>query len=353
MSNTFTSTPTLVDSGRVSASQTIRTTEAARLGDLQNYCFAYGGTGDVVNQCWDAGVLYIDNASSGDICEWYIPRPSNLHNTFKFRVACFTTKSGSSVQCEIKFPISGNTYTASTIITDGSRYASAFEELTVSITGTETELYCICRLNVTALSGSGSIVEISNVAGRWSPLTSPLNTSPLGQGSDSFIPQGISRLGQDFPLPARFGVQTIENIEVLRKRGRTLLNWSGAERFSSLVSPAKGLGIADVEVMFSKAALFAGMNQVNLDVDIFLRIVNHSSGTSFDIFGHRLTPATNGWNSFGVTLRLDESPLSNEFNLSMYRVGVENTETNGNNLLNFNNRVSSDMYISAISIIGV
>jgi hypothetical protein len=335
MSNTFTATPTLVDPGRVSASQTIRTTEVSRLGDLQNYCFAYGGTSDVVNQCWDQGVLRIDSTTNVEVCEWYIPRPSNEHDTFKFRFAGFTSKSGGTVEAQVKFPLSSNVYTASVTISDGSRYASSFEELTVSITAPETELYCILYMVITAPS-TGYV------------------TNALGQGSDSFIPQGLSRLGQDFPLPARFGVQTIENIEILRKRGRTLLNWSGSRNFMTGVYPAEGLGIGDLEVMYSNVALFAGMNQVSLDVDIFIKIVNYTSSVSYDIFGHQLTPVQNGWNSFGVTLRLDELSISNEFNLSMYKAGLENTATNASNLLNENNQVaSSAMYISGLAIIGV
>jgi hypothetical protein len=352
MSNTFTATPTLVDPGRVSASQTIRTTEIARLGDLQNYAFAYGGTSDVVNQCWDEGVLRIDSTTNVEVCEWRIPRPSNEHDTFKFRFAGFTSKSGGTVEAQVKFPLSSNVYTASVTISDGSRYASSFEELTVSITAPETELYCILYMVITA--PSTGYVEVNNIAGRWSPLTSPLDTNALGQGSDSFIPQGLSRLGQDFPLPARFGVQTIENIEILRKRGRTLLNWSGSRNFMTGVYPAEGLGIGDLEVMYSNVALFAGMNQVSLDVDIFIKIVNYTSSVSYDIFGHQLTPVQNGWNSFGVTLRLDELSISNEFNLSMYKAGLENTATNASNLLNENNQVaSSAMYISGLAIIGV
>ena len=82
MSNSFTSPPLLVDPGRVSASQTIRTTEASRLGDLENYCFAQGGCSDVINQYWDQEVLRVDSSTKVQICEWYIPRPSNIHGTF-------------------------------------------------------------------------------------------------------------------------------------------------------------------------------------------------------------------------------------------------------------------------------
>ena len=352
MSNIFSSSPQLVDPGRVSASQTIRTTEASRLGDLQNYAFANGGCHDVVAQLWDAEVLRISSSTKVQVCEWYIPRPSNIHNTFKFRVAAFTTKANASVEVEIYFPLSANSYTASTTVTDSSRYASAFDELTVNITATEDELYCICKFYVTAIASN--YVEVSSVSGRWSPLTSPLATGALEQGDDEFIPVGASRLGADLPLSARFGVQTLNNIEILRKRGRTLFNWSGCSNTMTGHNAPVGLGIFDQQVMFSNVALFAGMNQIDLDIDVFINIENYVSGKSYDIFGYKLTPIQNGWNSFGLTLRIQESDLSNQFNVSMYKVGLENTASNTETLLSQNYRqTDTAMYIKGLSIIGV
>jgi len=352
MSNSFSSSPQLVDPGRVSASQTIRTTEASKLGDLQNYAFANGGCHDVVNQLWDSEVLRINSATKVQVCEWYIPRPSNIHNTFKFRVASFTTKANASVEVEIYFPLSANSYTASTTVTDGSRYASAFDELTVNITATEDELYCICKFYVTAIASN--YVEVSSVCGRWSPLTSPLATGALEQGDEEFIPIGASRLGADLPLSARFGVQTLSNIEILRKRGRTLFNWSGSSNTMTGHNAPVGLGIFDQQVMYSNVALFAGMNQINLDVDVFINIANYTSGKSYDIFGHQLTPIQNGWNSFGLSLRLNELQISDQFNMSMYQVGLENTTRNTETLLSQNyKQTDSAMYIKGLSIIGV
>ena len=59
MSNSFTSSPTLVDPSRLTASQTIRSTEIARLSDLANYCFATGGTYNCVSQLYDDNSFYI------------------------------------------------------------------------------------------------------------------------------------------------------------------------------------------------------------------------------------------------------------------------------------------------------
>ena len=355
MSNSYTSPPTLVDPARVTASQTLRTTELSRLGDLQNYCFGVGGCGDVITQSWDDSVFRVNTTSLTDVCEWYIPRPSNIHNEFKLRIAAHTNQSGSLAGAKITFPLSGNTYTATTSVTDSSRFQNGFREITINITGSETELFCKLALQVD-VSLSSHYVEFALVEGRWSPLSSPLATGSLTQGSDSFIPQGVNRLAADLPLSARFGVNTINNITTLRKRGRTLFQWSGAFTSMSGINTPRGLGVFDPQVMFSSVALFSGMNQISdLDVDIFINVENYSSGSFLvDVFGHRLSIVQNGWNSFGVTLRAEELQESNEFRLSMYKIGLEQSVNNESILLSSDNLISSSpVYIKGLSIIGV
>jgi len=351
MSNSYTTPPVLVDPSRVTAGQTLRTTEIAKLGELQNYSYGRGGCVDVVAQGWYNSVFRVSDTSKTDICEWYIPRPSDDHNSFEFRIACHRTASGNKIGGRITFPLSGNSYEAEVVITDTNRYGSVFEELTIGITADESELFCKLTLFVECASG---YVEIANVNGSWVTIGSPLDAGPL----DSFTPQGINRLGADRPLPARFGVNTLENITTLRKRGRTLLNWSGAFSFiSGNVVPAKGLGTFDLDLMYSIVSLFGGMNQIDdLDVDVFINVENYVSGTfEVDIFGYRLAIAQNGWNSYGLSLRLSElENYSRDFRQSMYQVGLMPTARNQEILLGDNNRItSSPVYIKGLSIIGV
>jgi len=355
MSNSYTSPPTLVDPARVTASQTLRTTELSRLGDLQNYCFGVGGCGDVINQSWDNLTFRVNTTSLTDVCEWYIPRPSNIHNEFKLRIAAHTNQSGSLAGAKITFPLSGNTYTATTSITDSSRFQTGFKELTINVTGSETELFCKLTLQVN-VSLSSHYVELALVEGRWSPLSSPLATGNLIQGTDSFTPQGVNRLAADLPLSARFGVNTINNITTLRKRGRTLFQWSGAFTSMSGINTPRGLGLFDPQVMFSSVALFSGMNQISdLNLDVFINVENYVSGlVQVDIFGHRLTIAVNGWNSYSITLRMEELEISDDFKLSMYQVGFDSNVNNNKVLLSQNNLItSSPVYIKGLSIIGV
>jgi len=355
MSNSYTSPPVLVDPSRVTAGLTLRTTEISKLGELENYSFALGGCVDVVAQSWGVSVFRSAATSKTDLCQWSIPRPSNLHNTFKFFVSCHRSASGNKVGGRLTFPLSGNTYESEIVITDTNRYGSVFEELTISVTGTETETFCRLTLFIECSSG---FVEIANVNGRWSPLSSPLTTGVLQQGTDAFTPQGINRLGADRPLSARFGVETINNITTIRKRGRTLFNWSGAfNTISGSTEPAKGIGTFDLDLMYSIVSLFGGMNQIDdLNVDVFINVENYSSGTfEVDIFGYRLAIVQNGWNSYGLSLRLSElANYSRDFRLSMFEVGLMPTSRNQAILLGDNNKITSNpVYIKGLSIIGV
>ena len=67
MSNSFTSTPTLVDPSRLTATQTIRTTEIAKLADLQNHCFAISGTHNVLSQTYDDS-CFVQDATTLQQC---------------------------------------------------------------------------------------------------------------------------------------------------------------------------------------------------------------------------------------------------------------------------------------------
>lgn len=352
MSNSFTSPPILVDPARLTSGLTIRSQEAARLADMQNYAFAYGGSGDVLNQAWDAEVFEFTTTSMTDVCQWYIPHPSEEHVEFKLRLSSFSTVSGSTAKCTIQFPLSGNSYNATATITDSSRFNSVFDVITVPISAVEDELYAIVTLSLQA--ASGATIEVSAVQGSWSPLTSPLASRALDQYGEEVIPQGQSRLGVDLPLSSRFGVETLNNITQMRRRPRTLLNWSGV--FASSSNPAKGLGSTDPQILFSEVALSAGLNLIGLDVDIFINAVN-IGGTPLlvDVFGYRLSIPLNGWNSIGVDLREPElADRSNDFRLSMHRAGLMDTPNNADVLLSASNLITANPpYIKGIAIMGV
>ena len=298
MSNSFTSPPVLVDPARTTAGLTIRSEEAARIGDMTNYSFSHVGCGTVVSQCWDDQVWPFSTNSMTDVCEWYVPHPSEEHAEFKMRVMAHATSAGCTAKITVTFPTTGNSYFSSATITDSARFGSAFLEITVAISAVEPDRYAIVKLSLQAASGAK--VHTAGVQGNWSALSSPLASRSLDQYGSDFIPAGNTRLGADLPLCSRFGVDTLSNIGLLRQRGRVLLSWSGVEDSDTytlqgaLHKAALGVGSYDPELMFSEAAIFAGMPENNLDVDVFIKAANISANLDVEIFGYRLTVSSNG-----------------------------------------------------------
>ena len=170
------------------------------------------------------------------------------------------------------------------------------------------------------------------------------------------ITQGQSRLGVDLPLSSRFGVETLTNITHMRKRPRTRLNWSGGFASSATSFPSQGLGSVDPQILFSDVALSAGLNLIGLNVVVFINTENVGVNPLLvDVFGYRLSLPLNGWNVISVDLREPElADRSNDFRLSMHRVGLMDTPNNADVLLGFSNPISNNPpYIKGIAIMGV
>jgi hypothetical protein len=360
MSNSFTSTPTLVDPSRLTATQTIRTTEIARLADLQNHCFAICGTHNILSQTYDDSCFVQDSTSFVEMSKWYIPMISQSHDELKIRVNAFCGTAGAQLRFTLSFAFSANTYTDTVTITDTARYSSAFNVATISITNTETEQFAILTLE--AKAPTGDEVEVLGVQASWTALASPLSAGKHYIGTDEFVPVGQSRQGADLPLSSRFGVQSLSNIATLRKRGRVLLCWSGVSNASSTsglslaANPPIGLGYGDQTNMSSVVALPLGMNEIDgLNITLFLFAVGLSGSNTIvlEIFNHRLTVSTNGWSSFDLQIVGSELSISDEFGLSMFSVGVHTSDNNARNLLSINKLIATNAYISSISIIGV
>jgi len=366
MSNSYTSSPTLVDPGRVTASRTIRTTEISRLGDLSNYCFGTGGTSNVLSQSWEDSTFRQDDSSSFvSMCQWYIPALSSSHQELNIVLSAWCPTAGGEARFVLDYG-GGNTYTTDITITDTSRYSSGFNTGTITLTATQNEFAAVLTMGVKAPVGDE--VEVLSVMAYWSSLSSPLPTGQLFHTLSAYNPQGINRLGADLPLSARFGVEMLENINTLRRRPRVLFQWSGVEGVSSGESIAdagaapRAIGSGDLASMFSESAIFPGMFE-DSTLNIFAYVnVKMNGGTfsslSFDLFGQRVTCSSLGWNTFTLTLRDSEVPRSSEFGLSMYRVGPDDTVHNTDQFFIFGTEINGTSsiylpYIAGLTIVGV
>lgn len=358
MSNSFTSPPTLTDPSRLTAAQTIRTTEIARMCDLVNYCYATGGTSNIVSQLFDDSCVIQDSTSFVAMAEWVVPRISNQHNTLVINLQAYSTPSGAGT-AEFIYTIGSSTYNVSITITDQNRYISSFNSGSISITGTHTEAYGLLSMRVKAPSSNKTI--ILGVQANWQALSSPLPTGQLLQHADIFTPQGQGRQGADQPLSSRWGVEMLENLNTLRRRPRVLFNWSGAENTSPITNPdvegaaPKAIGRGDLSSFYSEVAIFAGTSDdANLYLRVWVNLKNYTSGSiDFEVMGNTLTLDQSGWQSFDIDLVQTELSRSNQFNLSMYKAGVDDTPAQINAVSSVIRLPSATPYIAGLCILGV
>ena len=356
MSNSYTTPPTLVDPGRVTASQTLRSTEMSRLGDLQNYIFATGGTHNVLSQMFDDSCFTQDSTSFVQMAQWIIPILSEQHTVLNVNIQGFCI-GAANVTAKIELIIGSSTVNTEISITDGGRYTSSFNSGSLTVAGSTADT-AILRISVKAPTGSE--VTILGIQANWQALTSPLSTGSLSQGSDIFIPQGLDRLGADLPLTARYGVETINNINTLRARGRVLFCWSGIESASSsqpisaAAAPPRALGVGDLSSFFAPAAIFSGTTENQLTVKVYVRALNISSSAdhfTINIMNNALPITSAGnWNEFDIDLTQDELSLSDQFGLSVYRAGADDDNFF---VASTTRKPSSTSYVAGLCIIGV
>ena len=358
MSNSFTSPPTLVDPGRLTASQTIRSTEIARLSDLANYCFATGGTYNCLSQAYDDLCFVTDRTSFITMSEWIIPRISNEHNTLVINLQAFCP-TASNATAFLSLDFGAVKYDTQISITDQGRYSASFNTGTITVTGSHTDEQAILKLSLKAPSGQEAV--LLGIQANWQALTSPLTTGELGQVSDIFTPQGQTRQGDDKPLASRWGVEMLENINTLRRRPRVLFNWAGVRNTSSSLAISvagaapKGIGRGDLSSFYAEVALFAGMvEDENLNLRVWTKLGNYSSGDIYlDVMGNTLTLNSSDWQSHDIEFVLDEVARSNQFGLSMYQAGLDDTRSQINAVSSTLRPPSAFPYISGLCILGV
>ena len=77
------------------------------------------------------------------------------------------------------------------------------------------------------------------------------------------------------------------------------------------------------------------------------------SPLNFEVMGNTLILTQPGWQYFDIDLVQDELSRSNQFGLSMYRAGVDNTPSQINTVASVTRLPSATPYISGMCILGV
>ena len=314
MGNTFTSPPTIPDTGDIISGRVIKTASLERMGNLSNYNHAHGATDSVISQAFDRNTCVTQSASFVDLCRWRVPIPSSDHGTIDFFIAAKLSTTGTGT---VKFTL-----------TDGDSTAQGSSTITVTATGSYTvhsvshtftssssaDYVDIVMEGKVASSGTYDL-DIQIVCARFTALTSPLAaTSEI----EAF---GLNRLGANQALTARAGVQFRTNINEMRNRKRLLLAWSGIENPSSVFSTRgkgpKSLGVGDASSMQVQSPLYLGGGQITL----WIYVVDISGTKKFAFMNRLFSVTSNGWNEFNFDPSLESSSLESQtFGISLYKL---------------------------------
>ena len=319
MSNSFTSPPTLPDTGDLISGRVIKTETLARMGNLSNYIHAHGGTSNAISQAFDQNTCVTSSTTFATLCRWRIPIPSNDHTTIEFHVSAKVTTTGTGT---IQFSL-----TDSNSVNQGSS--------TISITSMSFDLATVSHTFSSSTTGSyidvvmsGKValaetydLDIAIVAARFTALSSPLAAGATAQGTDKITPFGANRLGANYPLTARAGVQWRTNIETMRNRKRSLLAWSGIENPTSVFTGRgkgpKSIGYGDTNAFQVQSPLFTNGGEVTL----WIYVVDISGTKKFAFMERIFEVSSNGWNEFTFDPSLNSPSLESQiFGINLYKL---------------------------------
>ena len=353
MSNSFQSPPVLASELTTVAGQPIAEGAVTKMSETANYLWAVGATDAVVSQAWADGQMSQQGTSYAQMLSYRIPVISNDHYEFALR---FVASGPGGIRSTLT--IGSASYTAETLSTGSGPH---IVEQSIIITTASTETYATLTIELKR-TGTPPRHELRCISGRWVPKTSPVDTGARYLGtSDKFVPFGIARVGNDYSLPSRWGVDMLNNIATLRKRPISYLSWSGVEGLlsqptsSTDAAPALYLGIGDlftlqIPVHIPQEVIVTDTYTIHLHA----YLVDNASSVDVDFMGDTVTFTGNGWKVAELTIQIDpDEMMSQVYALNIYRAGPDNTRSNQDALVDAGTVPFTNPKIQAISIWGV
>ena len=157
----------------------------------------------------------------------------------------------------------------------------------------------------------------------------------MESGAMTYRPMGINRLSTPLPLSSRFGVNTINNISMMRKRARVFLSWAGCLNIPNTSQCSKGIGIGDIPILFSDIFIPDGVrsdDDLKLYAEIYVEQATALDPMTVLIMGNRIEISSNGWSQHELDLNPEPIASSRRYGLPMYRVGFDDVAVNQSNL---------------------
>ena len=356
MSNSFTTPPLLADETTVVAGLPIGEGAVTRMSETMNYLWHYGSTTNALSQAWAEGQFVQKGLTLVEMAEWALPVISNDH--YELEVIVIAKGSGT-----IRLELEGATTAQVTDEVSSTGAGPHLVRLSL-ILGTPTDEYLTLTMKVAHTTGATSRHEIQSIMARWVPLPSPVTAGARYRLSDKFVPFGINRVGNDYPLSSRWGVNARNNVELLRKRPVVYLTWSGVQNLDSAPTsiddpaPPKYLGIGDIDVLAAPIhipteAVLGDTYEIN--VALLIDDLPAGYSVSYFVLGSEIEVSANGWHVETVRVLIDrDEAMSRALSLNIYRVGPDNDPINLSVLASLNTYASPNLpKVKALCVWGV
>ena len=328
MSNSYTTPPNLPNTNALIAGRAIESTTTQRMGELVNYCHAYGSTTNCISQTFDDQTCIRDIASTAQVCIWLVPTVSDQHTSMTFHLdAKVTTGTGLVVLTVTDDSAFFDTSTINITAT-----TTTYHTTTITYSGSTAVDYLFVKMSLEAPTGGE--IEVLTITGAWDSLSSPLAAGVAERDGEIITPMGISRLGANNALSSRAGLNIKESIISLRRRPRPIWVWSGITNASSAQANAaegpQALGMGDLPTIHI-AQLFQGYLDDSVTSKIFIAayVVNITTvDMEFDFMGDHVVFSANGWQFKNIDVDVNSLVQFLDVGIPIYPVGFDNSQGN-------------------------
>lgn len=255
--------------------------QLSKVGKLQNYNFAYLGTGPIITQHFEDGVFYY-SGTTRIACQWRIPTLSANHKSINI------TLKGTGTSGNALFTLSNaSSSNTKNFVFNSSKY----DQGSITLASVSAE-YSLLTLTVSG------VIQLDYLSVEYLPLTSPLAESKISAiyMNGFFYPFGDSTFLSNQPLSSAIGQQLINNLRILQRRPRVLFCASGLDlpeathATHGTIRPQKGLTINDLFALNTNFIVWKNYNRLSSIYKLVMYVENLTEyDFVFKIFNQEIT----------------------------------------------------------------
>jgi len=255
--------------------------QLSKLGKLQNYNFAYLGTGPIITQHFEDGVFYY-SGTTRIACQWRIPTLSANHKSINI------TLKGTGTSGNALFTLSNaSSSNTKNFVFNSSKY----DQGSITLASVSAE-YSLLTLTVSG------VIQLDYLSVEYLPLTSPLAESKVSAiyMNGFFYPFGDSTFLSNQPLSSAIGQQLINNLRILQRRPRVLFCASGLDlpeathATHGTIRPQKGLTINDLFALNTNFIVWKNYNRLSSIYKLVMYVENLTEyDFVFKVFNQEIT----------------------------------------------------------------